>query len=63
MSDPKETIGPKEIDRREFLTKSATLLAGGAALASTALSRIGIPEVGHHHFTEAVLKFLGERLL
>ena len=33
MSDPEETI-----DRRTFLTKSAALLAGGAAFASTALS-------------------------
>ena len=33
MSDPEETI-----DRRKFLTKSAALLAGGAALARTALS-------------------------
>src|ERR1700722_19775972 len=33
MSDAKETI-----DRREFLSKSAALLAGGAALPSTALS-------------------------
>ena len=33
MSDPGQTIG-----RRKFLTKSATLLAGGAAFASTALS-------------------------
>ncbi len=33
MSDPKDTI-----DRREFLTKSATLVAGSAAFARTALS-------------------------
>src|SRR2546429_1679572 len=33
MSDPEETI-----DRRTFLTKSASLLAGGAAFARTALS-------------------------
>ena len=33
MSDPEQTI-----DRRKFLTKSAALLAGGAAFASTALS-------------------------
>jgi hypothetical protein len=33
MSDPEEAI-----DRRKFLTKSAALLAGGAALARTALS-------------------------
>lgn len=33
MSDPEETI-----DRRKFLTKSAALLAGGAALARTAPS-------------------------
>src|SRR3984957_7194395 len=33
MSDAKETI-----DRREFLSKSAALIAGGAALPSTALS-------------------------
>jgi predicted dehydrogenase len=33
MSDPEQTI-----DRRSFLTKSAALLAGGAAFARTALS-------------------------
>jgi hypothetical protein len=33
MSDPEQSI-----DRRKFLTKSAALLAGGAAFASTALS-------------------------
>jgi predicted dehydrogenase len=33
MSDPQETI-----DRRKFLTKSATLIAGSAAFARTALS-------------------------
>ena len=33
MSDPEETI-----DRRKFLTKSAALVAGGAAFASTPLS-------------------------
>ena len=33
MSAPKENL-----DRRAFLTKSAALLAGGAAFASTALS-------------------------
>jgi len=33
MSDANETI-----DRREFLSKSAALIAGGAALPSTALS-------------------------
>ena len=33
MSDPEQNI-----DRRKFLTKSAALLAGGAAFASTALS-------------------------
>ena len=33
MSDPEQCI-----DRRKFLTKSAALLAGGAAFASTALS-------------------------
>ena len=33
MSDPEQSI-----DRRKFLTKSAALLAGGAAFSSTALS-------------------------
>ena len=33
MSDPEQSI-----DRRKFLTKSAVLLAGGAAFSSTALS-------------------------
>ena len=33
MSDPEQNI-----DRRKFLTKSAALLAGGAAFANTALS-------------------------
>ena len=38
MSDSKETI-----DRREFLSKSAALIAGGAALPNTALSYQRIP--------------------
>jgi hypothetical protein len=33
MNDPEQSI-----DRRKFLTKSAAMLAGGAAFASTALS-------------------------
>src|SRR5436305_13665149 len=50
VSDPKETI-----DRRTFLTKSAALLASGAAFAGTALSydrivgandRISIAHIG-----------------
>src|SRR5207344_1706663 len=38
MSDPKDMM-----DRKTFLTKSATLLAGGAAFAGTALSYSRIP--------------------
>src|SRR5208283_5079389 len=38
MSDPKDTL-----DRKTFLTRSAALLAGGAAFARTALSYSRIP--------------------
>jgi predicted dehydrogenase len=38
MNDPEKTIDPTKFDRRKFLARSAGLLAGGAALARTALS-------------------------